>query len=309
MGDFKYGSHDAVVNFINEINLTPNAGKELFLQDLSQPGTIIDFTPVSHPCIKDMEMVVHSTFPLKRVINADDADVELPENSNGVLLEQMSTGFFFIVFKEDDEFNSLEVLDFSGTTTDPKKVWLSTEYLDEVKIWAPAKPKSRGTRIGGIPLNADGSPYTGPWPHVEDGWFSFIGQYQLDNGSYVHLFSNDDAQNYDYTDDMGDDDSYAIALVEGEPVPNGIIIQESGERHNSSPKRAYKTKTPKSTKRYPPRWVQGDGTPSDLDYEFLLQYGASSTYDGDTINDEFINEHYLFWNSKTGRVKLIVQSD
>jgi hypothetical protein len=275
------------------------------------PGTLIDFTPVDHPDNKGTTMLVHASFSLKKIVNPEDVYDDLPEDGDGVLVEHLGTGFFFVLYEEDGLLDSQPVLDFSGTPDKPKKIYLSTWDFEEFDRWVPTKPTSEGTRIGGIPLNSDGTPYTGPWPGAEDGKFSFVGQYRLKDGRYVYLFSNDDAENYDYSDDDIDsgEDSYTVALVEDGPIPARVLIQEAGERKISSPKNAYKQRTPKSVKQYPPLWAQGDATPDDPDYEFLLQYGPDSTYDGDSINENFHSECYLFWNPKTDETKLLMQSD
>jgi hypothetical protein len=238
------------------------------------PGTLIDFTPVDPPDNNGTTMLVHASFSLKQIVNPEDVYDDLPEDGDGVLVEHLGTGFFFVLYEEDGLLDSQPVLDFSGTPDKPKKIYLSTWDFEEFDRWVPTKPTSEGTRIGGIPLNSDGTPYTGPWPGAEDGKFSFVGQYRLKDGRYVYLFSNDDAENYDYSDDDIDsgEDSYTVALVEDGPIPARVLIQEAGERKISSPKNAYKQRTPKSVKQYPPLWAQVDATPDDPYYEFLLQY-------------------------------------
>jgi len=311
--DYKYGPSTGIGQFLLLMNeILPKEHHEVFLEWLSTPGKGIEFAPPGHPNFNNMDCIVHGSFPLTEVNLPESAKdyIPLPESGTGYMVEHVSTGFFFVIYRENEKFEYLDVLDFDGTCCFPENVLIALPF--EIDLWEPTEPVATGNRIGGIPLNSDGSPYTGPWPHTKDNTMSFIGQYQLDDGRYIRIFF-DDTDDFDYSANMPDDegdetDPYTLAFLEGEPFPAKYAFPDNNAKAISSPDKAGKMITPSFVKHFPPIWIQGDGTPNDPDYEFLWHFGFSSRYKGNVIVDEFgDSEFYLFMNKKTGRIKVIMQ--
>ena len=303
--EYKSGPEGAIFDFIRGINNAGEDKKELFLKDLHTPGTRINFSG-SIPDAYDMTSVVHGKFPLSEISVENDDCFELPEKGEGIILEHLASGYSFLVYEEDGEFEFLMVNDFSGSKDEPKNIRIANQFEVIEDLWFEVAPDSLGTRMGGVPLNTDGTLYAGPWPHAKDGYFSFIGQYQLPDGRYIHQFSNYNAENYDYSV-MGDSDidPYSVALVEGEPATEGVTLSLEGQRDILYPDVAYAQKRHESVKAYPPVWIQDEPAVKDVDYKFLLGFGDRQ---GPIEADEFhYGDMYLFWNPKNGTAHILMQ--
>lgn len=303
---FKYGPEDAILNFIGEVDTGKRQYRHEFISHLQSIGTIINFTPSDLPSSYDMKSIVHSIFSLSEVIFEDSEYEEIPRKSMGTLLENLATGYFFIIYENDDVFVGMMVHDFSGSKENPKAIRIANQFQFIEDLWTKVAPDTPGTRMGGVPLNSDGSAYTGPWPYAEDGYFSFIGQYQLPDGRYIHQFANYNAENYDYSA-MEDSniDPYSVALVEGEPLPKGVVADNNGVKDIIYSDVAFMQKTCESVKKYPPVWIQGDATLRNTDFEFLIGFGDRQ---GPLDADEFrFGDMYLFWNPKTGIAHTLMQ--
>lgn len=298
-------AENAISSFVREVNTASDEAKAIFKDDIYTAGTYIDFTSSMFTPVHDMASVIHSVFPLDEVIDRN-LDTEIPTEGNAALVEILSTGdFYFIYTDEYDNFRLLRVFDFAGTREHPTDVQVADEFNELDDVWIPVDPDASGTRLGGVPLNSDGTPYDGPWPITEDGNFSFIGQYQLEDGQYIHIFANYDTENYDYSSMTDDDitDPYTVALVEGQTVPAGVLVQYGGEQAIYSHDEAYAQKPCKSVAKYPPIWVQDADEPQDADWEFLLGYGEVQG----ATEIEFSGDFYLYWNKNTKETKVLMQ--
>lgn len=293
----------AISSFVREVNAASDEAQTLFAEDIYIAGTYIDFTASMFTPVHDMTSVVHSVFPLEEVIQQSE-EPEIPVEGEGVLIEILSTGDFYVIYKNEyDNFDLFSVFDFEGSLQEPKNVVVADQFNELDDVWIQTDPDSPGTRLGGVPLNTDGTPYDGPWPQTEDGKFSFIGQYQLEDGRYLHIFANYDAENYDYSSMIDDTDPYTIVLIEGEPVPAGVLVQYGGEQAIYSPDAAYAQKPRHSVKRYPPVWIQDDASPADPNLEFLLGYGETQGAE----DMELAGDFYLYWNKNTKETKVLMQ--
>lgn len=301
--EYKSGPEGAIFDFTRGINNASKDKKKLFLEDLHTPGTHINFSG-SIPDAYNMTSVVHGKFPISEISVETDDYFELPEDGEGILLEHLATGYSFLVYDEDGQFEFLMVHDFSGSKEEPTNIRIASQFELIEDLWIEVAPDASGARMGGIPLNSDGSVYTGPWPYAEDGYFSFIGQYQLPDGRYIHQFANYNAENYDYST-MEDIDPYSVALVEKGPIPEGVVVSSNGKRDILYPDVAYAQKKHESVKTYPPVWIQDEPAVNDADYKFLLGFGARQ---GPEEAEEFnFGDMYLFWNPKTNTAHTLMQ--
>lgn len=309
--DYSFGPEDSVTVFVNEVNKSSVQQKQAFRQDIYTPGIFIDLNPNVNPVRRGMVSVVHSVFDFSLIspeYNHEDF-LGLPTIGKCALVEVVSIGYFYGVYEHDGNFSSFPIRDFFGSANKPAKVIPSLLFHEIDNLWIPTSPDALGTRIGGNPLNADGSSYNGPWPYTDDGKYTFTGQYQLDDGRYIHLFDNYHASNYDYSSLRADGDPvdlYAIALIEGEDIPPNIVIQNFGERSSFSPNIAYAQSPYHSIKTPPPTWLQADETPHDAEMQFLIEYGETVGTEEGYL--DIHGEAYLFWNKRTGKTKILIQS-
>lgn len=300
-----------VMDFLNEVSNAPMQMKEKFIKDLDRPGTIIDFASVDdkeYPHVE--EAIVHGKFSLAEAILEEDSYEEIPRTGNAVLIEHLHTGFFFAIY-ENDYFGYFRVHDFNGTKEHPEEVQ-EMFFWGMPEGWEPIEPDAPGTRVGGVPLNADGTPYDGPWPGTDEGHYYFVAQYRLEDGHYIHVFMNNDRKTYDYAGKMKDDeddiDPYAIALLEGQSLSVDFLLSSDGERPNLSEDVAYARKPLKNATNYHGVWVQDEAPPRDRNYEPLMHFGDGAQCNEETILDDIDYGYFnLFFNRKTGQAKVIMQ--
>lgn len=309
------GPQNGIRNFVEEMNFVSSSAKKLFISDLHTPGMIIDFLPARYPSKHPMDVLVQGRFTLDKIIR--DSDVEnFPESflrtNHGTLIEHINTGYFFAVYQDEDElFQSMEIFDFEGSPLSPTNIE-QAGYTTELHEWVEIAADSKGTRMGGIPLNPDGSKYDGPWPETyhDDGIMSFAGQFELPDGRYLHLFLNYDAEDFIYGWDVDDiSDPYSCALVDGVPVTPAVTLRTGGERpvlrRNSAQKG---TKKPKGVRKFQPFWMQDDEAPNDPRYAFLLQYTVDSIDGKADFGGVSEIDYYVFWNDRESKALIISQS-
>lgn len=300
MQEFYSGPYDALPNFEeDEI--------QYFLQN---PGSIIEVPPQQYPTVYPMLMKSHAIVPLSKLwsLELDDLD----KNSEfGHLIEHIPTGLHYFVYKEEDGLGYYYkgVLDFKGSQSNPYDLVLVTQ---DYKRWIKSAINAPGTRIGGIPTNSEGIAYDELWPHLKDGRaLSFLAQYELKDGRYIHIFRGNNLDDYDYTE-MNDEneDPYACAVIEGAPIPNWIQMKavETEKLPLIHSDVAYTLKPHNKAILPAPFWIQDDYTPGTGEYQFLIQIG-----DTDRLKDEMAFEWgdsgdlYIFIDPKTDRVKAIMQ--
>jgi hypothetical protein len=230
------------------------------------------------------------------------------------LIEHLATGFCYLLHQTTHEYwdkrglptpiDCLPVFGFEGTKEKPTKIlyWLDNSLFD------PTSPDSRGTRIGGMPLNSDGTAYKGLWPYFEDKPLPFMAQFELADGRYVHVFADRMSDHAEYC--FSEEKSANCAIVEGGEIPpwvemksidTPILVSAPAYR----PNRKYSIPTP-------PCWLQGDATPDDPGMVYLGQISneicAENDLDGQ--NEYMFGDAgalYVFANPETGHARVTGQ--
>lgn len=296
MSEYLHGPDNALPNFNNE-------GMQDFLNSL---GSIINFEPDDAVSIYPNAIKNHAIVPVGNLLRKEEHEVD-EESEFGYLIEHLATGLHYFIYKDEDGYRYKGVLDFKGSKEEPYDIALTWE---EHKRWIRTDLDSLGTRIGGIPLNSNGTPYSGLWPYLKDGRrLSFLAQYELEDGRYLHVFIGNDFDDYDYSDE-GDEDPYTCAVIEGGPVPSWIQMK-SWEHEGLKlvhPDDAYTLQRDNTEILPAPEWIQDDYTPGTGEYKFLIQIG-----DTDDLDDKMAfvwgdgGDLYIFADLETNKVKAIMQ--
>lgn len=320
MAEFLHGPDNALPDF-----------NEKGMQDfLDKPGAVIDIQHREDKSIYPNAIKNHAIVPINN-LHCKEAH-EVDENSDtGYLIEHLATGLHYFVYKdqvsldapawimdkeeyrqkalqEKSSYRTRGVIDFKGTQEKPHDIVLTWE---EYKRWHRSALDIPGTRIGGVPLNSDGTPYSGLWPYLKDGnRLSFLSQYELKDGRYIHIFIGHDFDDYDYSEMEGDEDPYACAVIEGGPVPSWIQMKPWEEEGLAlvHPNDAYILERHNKEILPAPEWIQDDYTPGTGEYKFLIQIGDTSD-----VEDEmsFVwgdgGDLYIFADLETNRVQAIMQ--
>lgn len=297
MQDYKVGPADSM-DFLMEN--TPEVEK--FILDI---GSTVEFNSSD------------TIFPnlLKNLGRFDVNDLADPEEEqtdstpfgrgeeNGTLIEHVPTGFIYAVMPEH---YVLPVYDYDKTTDWPTNIVLRVD-----EPWVSVAVDAPGTRVGGttdFSLQA--------WPHHKGCPLNFAAQYELPNGKYVHIFVTDD-----------EDESWApenganCAIVDGGPVPSWIELKaveyadEGVEVLLRTPNQAFTPPVMNADIPVAPSWIQGDETPEDTGYKFILQFGygitTSNTYEGnDVLHDFFFGDcgdMYVFYKEETNEARALWQ--
>lgn len=295
--------------FTGPYDALPNFETEEMQKFLKNPGSIIEIPPQTHPNVYPMRIKSHAIVPIDNLHFKEAHEIE-SSTLVGYLIEHIATELHYFIYAEEDYYRAKGVLDFQGTKEEPYNIVLTGE---EYRRWIRSKINVPGTRIGGMPLNCDGTPYNGLWPYLKDGRrLSFLAQYQVEDGRYIHIFIGHDFDEYDYTV-MGDDyyeDPFACAVMEGGPVPPWIQMK-SWEQEDLAlvhPNDAYILRRYNQDILPAPEWIQDDYTPGTGEYEFLIQIGNT-----DSLQDEMDfawcghGDLYIFADLKADRVKAIMQ--
>lgn len=300
---------------VGPLGALPNFNVPEMQDFLDSPGSIID-TSQEDKTVYPNQVKNHAIIPIKRLKNIESLDID-EESDVGYLIEHLATGLHYFVYVDNGEYGDqgkysvVGVADFKGAKGDPYDLALSVEGNNR---WASSKIDAVGTRIGGIPLNSDGSRYNGKWPYLEDGQqMSFLAQYQLEDQRYIHVFSAYNLEDYDYDySNMGDDnqDPYACAIIEGGGAPHWIQMRalDTDEQILVHPDIAYTLTQSHSGIIAAPMWIQDDYTPGSGEYNFVIQIG-----DTDILEDEMdflwgdAGALYLFADMKRDTVQVIMQ--
>lgn len=312
----------------------PDFNDEKLQTFLNSPGNIIDIPPKHMNPMYSNVIKNHAIVPIENLYSMKENDVD-EESKYGYLIEHLETGLHYFVYKAHDvtwqynkktesreyhygnsEYIARGVVHFEGSKEEPKNIVL---IWDEYKRWISTALDAKGTKIGGIPLNSDGTPYSGFWPHLKDGRvLSFLAQYELEDGRYIHLFVGHDFDEYNYqapeykTIMDVDEDPFSCAIIEGGPVPFWIEMKtlESSEQPLVHSNNAYALKSWRKDILPAPLWVQEEYIPGSGEFEFLVQIGDTSDLEDEMM---FITgdggDLYLFADLKTGVVKTIIQCD
>lgn len=299
MQEFYTGPYDALPFFETEEQ-----------QDfLKNPGSVLKVPPQEYPTVYPMVIKSHAIVPIDNLHLKKVHEIE-EGTEVGYLIEHLVTGLHYFIYAENDSYRAKGILDFQGSKEKPYDIALTGE---EYRRWHRSALDVTGTRIGGIPLNSDGTPYSGLWPYLMDGRrLSFLAQYQVKDGRYIHIFIGHDFDEYDYTV-MGDDyyeDPFACAVLEGGPVPEWIQMKSWQQEGLAlvHPNDAYTLKRHNQEILPAPEWIQDDYTPGTGEYEFLIQIGNT-----DSLQDEMDfawlghGDLYIFADFETDRVKAIMQ--
>lgn len=226
---------------------------------------------------------------------ADQYDFEFDEFGQtpyGTLVEHVPTGYVFALIPDEA---SAVVFNFN---TD--KGWPTNIEVESNQDWVQTNLDFTGTRVGGT---TDFSPVA--WPHFEGSPLLFAAQYILPDGKRIHVFVDDEG-----------DDSWEIeegancVIVEGGPIPAWITLQPVEDidvllRNPDSaitPVRDSDSKAPLA-----PAWIQGDETPNDVDYRFLMQFGDNSGGSGEDFSFGDSGDLYLFYKEETGEARALWQ--
>jgi hypothetical protein len=276
---------------------------------------IIDFLPARYSSNHPMDVLIHGRFTLDNIIG--DTDVEdfsesFLHKNYGTLIEHINTGYFFAVYKDEDGlFRSMEIFDFEGTPLSPANIEQAV-FTTEFENFEDTEIDSPGTRGGGIPLNSDGTLYEGPWPVLlgSDKPMYFAAQCQLPDGRYLHVFHQDDFEDFDggYAPD-GISDNMSCALIDGIPATPFTTLRPDDECPLLMPDSAVKdTRVLRGAKRKQPFWMQDDASPNDPNYDFIFHF-ALSYLDGDhqSVCETGEFDYYVYWNDREGKALIVSQ--
>lgn len=210
------------------------------------------------------------------------------------LIEHVPTGLVFAILP--NEFPS-PVFYY-----DDSKGWPTNIVLESCVDWKRVDTDAQGTRVGGT---TDFS--LAAWPHFNGCPLQFIAQYQLHDGRHIYIFEGED------------NDSWLLegggncALVEGGPIPSWIElkpVRESDEitilmRH---PENAFTPVYPEYFNLpLPPVWIQGDETPNDVEYKFLMQFGDNTGDGSEDFSFGDSGDMYLFYKEETQEARVLWQ--
>lgn len=324
MIEYRYGPELSLPNF-------NDAGLQEFL---NSPGMTIEAPEKNTKSVYPNFIKNHAIVPIENLYSMESNDADA-SSKHGYLIEHLATGLLYFVYKAHDvtwqydkktkthksiygtsDYTARGVVNFEGSKEEPKNIAL---IWDEYKRWISTDLDTMGTRIGGIPLNPDGTPYSGLWPYLKDGRvLSFLAQYELEDGRYVHLFVGHNFDEYNYQAPEyrsildAYEDPFSCAIIEGCPVPLWIDMRplDSENQPLVHANKAYKLKSFRKDLVPAPRWVQEEYVPGQGEFQFLTQIG--DTYN---LKDEmdFIDgdggDLYLFVDLKSGIVKTIIQCD
>lgn len=278
---------------------------------LNNPGSIIDAKPqgYEHDTVYPNVLKNHAIIPLSVLSSRENESIP-DEVDSGYLVENLATGLHYVLYRDEGSLGCEGIIDFKGTSENPFDIVLSS---DEPERWKRSELDAHETRVGGIPLDSDGTPYTGLWPYLHDGTvLSFLAQYKLVDGRYIHIFIGHDLDEYDYStmDSDSNEDLYTCAVIEGGTAPAWVEMREleTEDLPLVHPDDAYTLELSNSGILAAPLWIQDDYTPGNGEYEFLIQIGDTDDLDDEmnfTWGDAW--DIYLFADLSTDSVKAIVQ--
>lgn len=289
--NYLYGPEDALHHFICH-NISQV--KEFFYK----PGSIIEFDLGEIETIHNPRFKNHAVIPVSSIIEEEIDEFET-EKDNIALLEHQDTGYFYLLFEDFYDGNSygiVRVEDFQGDPENPHEISIYP------KAWEKTGNRAEGTRAGGIPLNSDGSDYSGLWPHFEGEPLPFMAQFRLKTGKYVYAFVDDTKDNcYQEADGANcviSEDGLIPSWIEMKPVTSHILkYKDAGFAPN--PKNASISNSPD--------WIQGDESSNDKDDKFLGQVGYRTIPHGDEFMFGDCGDYYIFFNKESKKGFLIAQ--
>lgn len=226
---------------------------------------------------------------------ADQYDFEFDEFGQtpyGTLIEHVPTGYVFALIP--DEFPAT-VFNFN---TD--KGWPTNIEVESNQDWVETDLDFIGTRVGGSTVFSPAA-----WPHFKGSPLLFAAQYVLPDGKWIHVF----------VDDEGDDsweieDGANCAIVEGGPIPAWITLQpveDTGLLFRNPYSAITPVRDADSQAPLAPSWIQGDETPNDVGYRFLMQFGN----DVGNSDEDFMfgdsGDMYLFYKEETDEARVLWQ--
>lgn len=235
-------------------------------------------------------------FDFNDIVDAEDHyDFEFDEFGQtpyGTLVEHVPTGYIFALIPNEYPAPVFNYHDEKG--------WPTGIELYSDQRWEKTDLDFPHTRVGG---STDFSPVA--WPHFNNEPLLFAAQYVLPDGKRIHVFVDDEGD-----DSWAVEDGANCAIVEGGPVPSWITLKpiEDPADFLRNPDKAI-TPVRDSGSKVPlaPLWVQGDETPNDVGYRFLIQFGNDAgNSDGDFMFGDS-GDMYLFYKEETNEARVLWQ--
>lgn len=292
----------------------PDFPDDEIIKFLKSPGSILSRQPQNGRSIYDPTLKSLAVIPIEEAIPEEDRVFMKVRGNEAYLIEHLATGFCYLLHEATYEYwakrglptpmDRLPIFGFDGTKERPSNIlyWLTNDLFEQTS------PDSLGTRIGGIPLNSNGTSYKGLWPHFEGKPLPFMAQFELADGRYVHVFADANSDHDEYC--FSEENSANCAIVEGGEIPYWVDMKSIDEPL-LIPAPAYRPNHKYSVPT-PPCWLQGDATPDDAGMVYLGQISANMCAEDDNEgNFEYMfgdsGALYVFANPETGRARVTGQ--